>query len=736
MSWYKEYDKREKERMKQRGEEQPKVQERLEKLDELRKLERLTPDEVSKLRKAAKTDEEFKKALAKELEEKRKGIDKVRGELGMKPLKTADERRKEYEKLLEKDILLKEKRDRLLKEKLGVVSVAAPVVPVAPVKDSSITSKVVGTITAALTAKKLLEVQKAQEIVKTLKIFEIIKGTQLAYDGSKIVGQTVLQDITKSNIIVGSILICESCGGLKGYYETLYAAEVLSVDKEKDEYIYTDSTGKKRFKETFKELDTKNKFKLYDPLGKLELEGGAKEDAAMAADEIVSGRKSLANYVPPTKPPSPRRSPRRKSPPTSPPESKDTPGRREDFSDSDSDEETNDEDKEYKARQDKLSKAKNSINSTATFWKSFIPRQVYEGNVFYLQWKGMVAKVKVKLFKIGKKSGDFAKEDILFYARTGRSTYAALVLGSEDDKTLEILPQEGVAFSASKTSLSLAEGTTYFILNTDFDVDSSDPFYEVVEGSVKNTGDSKIGSFKSLITRGASTVKGITKEQYDSFAGGSVSSGAKNKISDADIEIIKKVLEDNLNTANITKSNAYKRELKRLQEKYPDKNIKKEEGRGSTAVNEATLKGLAGLSLMNTDMFFALEKPMCASLDLADQKMHLLGDVSLSCRRHEPAEPDMMSSSDEEDAAGFIDDFKEGMRKNYDKAKKKAKELYKEGKKRIEKKMRKEKLHEPLTSMEIMLEGYDSENELLTKPVERICPTLGLADRKMQELTI
>ena len=127
---------------------------------------------------------------------------------------------------------------------------------------------------------------------------------------------------------------------------------------------------------------------------------------------------------------------------------------------------------------------------------------------------------------------------------------------------------------------------------------------------------------------------------------------------------------------------------------------------------------------------------MCASLDLADQKMHLLGDVSLSCRRHEPAEPDMMSSSDEdEDAAGMIDDMKKGMSDRYNKMKRKAKEAYDEAKEAVEK-MTKKKLHEPLTSMEVMLEGYDSENELLTKPVERICPTLGLADRKMQELSI
>ena len=36
----------------------------------------------------------------------------------------------------------------------------------------------------------------------------------------------------------------------------------------------------------------------------------------------------------------------------------------------------------------------------------------------------------------------------------------------------------------------------------------------------------------------------------------------------------------------------------------------------------------------------------------------------------------------------------------------------------------------------IMLDGYDSEGEMLAKPVEKICPTIGLSERKFKQLVL
>jgi hypothetical protein len=119
-----------------------------------------------------------------------------------------------------------------------------------------------------------------------------------------------------------------------------------------------------------------------------------------------------------------------------------------------------------------------------------------------------------------------------------------------------------------------------------------------------------------------------------------------------------------------------------------------------------------------------LEKPVSASFNLWDQKMHLLEMEPLSCRRHEAAATHMDTSSSDEDYDGSsseseddeasearISDFSSHVETG-DKMKKRS------------------------TGLEIMLEGYDSENELLSKPVAKICPTLGLAERKMAELII
>ena len=719
MSWYKEYDKREKERMKQRGEEQPKVQKRLKKLAELRKLERLTPEEISKLRKAAKTDEAFKKALAQELVKKREEINKVRNTLGMKPLMTADQRRKEFEEMLQKDQRLKDERERLLKEKLGVVAKK-------PKRKEKKEKSRYEKLRELLVGKRIPEVEAAQELVTSLRIFDIMNGTEVAYRASdnKITNQTVLLAIT-TDIKAGSIIICETCGGVRGF-RTMYAAMLVKVDKDKDEYIYVDSKGTEKAAESFNKLTNDNKFKLYNPDGLLYLADGT-NIKAVDADET-----KIKDYVAPTEYD----------------ESKDDDYQADSASDDDDDSDDDGFGSEDEMPNDDSVKDKEAKEAALTKGAAFITQDAFlgvfdylearydeENGGYYVQWNSNAAIVK-PLYERVSTASDFEEGDIFFYRQqyipgVQGSFYIGVVISvGTQANTVAVLNESG-----KYPTFNIGGGGPYYKLTTlDYGIKVKGKMYKILD--IKLSDGVLEKTFKGQITKGSSTVIKITKEEYDSFSGSDDGRDARDKdtkISDDDIENIKEVLNDNLNTASIVKSNAYKRELQRLQDKYPDKKIKVISGGGSTTVNEATLKGLAGLNFMNTDMFFALEKPMCASLDLADQKMYLLGDVSLSCRRHEPAEPDMMSSSDEEveDAAGIIDD----MKKNYKKMKGKAKEAYKKAKKAI-KEMTKEKLHEPLTSMEVMLEGYDSENELLTKPVERICPTLGLADRKMQELSI
>ena len=115
------------------------------------------------------------------------------------------------------------------------------------------------------------------------------------------------------------------------------------------------------------------------------------------------------------------------------------------------------------------------------------------------------------------------------------------------------------------------------------------------------------------------------------------------------------------------------------------------------------------------DLESYFEKPESASFDLASKKMHLFGDedFTMHCSRRVEQPP-----------AGKLGDAIKDMRK---KLGKKARKIACEVAKTVESEM---------SNNSIMLDGYDSEGEMLTKPVEKICPTMGLSERKFTQLIL